>query len=61
MALLLAALAGIGVALHLGVDLPIWLQIAAYTFLLFVVCMTLHGELARLRPGCTRTFSLRSP
>ena len=48
---LLAALAGIGVALHLGVDLPIWLQIAAYTFLLFVACMTLHGELARLRPG----------
>ena len=48
---LLAALAGIGVALHLGVDLPIWLQIAAYTFLLFIACMTLHGELARLRPG----------
>ena len=48
---LLTALAGIGVALHLGVDLPIWLQIAAYTFLLFIACMTLHGELARLRPG----------
>ncbi len=50
-AALLMALVGIGVVLHLGVDLPIWLQIAAYTLLLFVACMTLHGELARLRPG----------
>ncbi|TAM47433.1 MAG: ferrichrome ABC transporter permease [Gammaproteobacteria bacterium] len=51
---LLLALAGIGVVLHLGVDLPIYIQIGAYTALLFVACMTLHGELARLKPTANR-------
>ncbi len=52
--MLLLALAGIGVVLHLGVDLPIYAQIGAYTLLLFVACMTLHGELARLKPSAGR-------
>ncbi len=51
---LLVALAGIGAVLHLGVDLAIYLQIGAYTLLLFVACMTLHGELARLKPDAAR-------
>ncbi len=51
---LLLALAGIGAVLHLGVDLAIYLQIGAYTILLFVACMTLHGELARLKPAAGR-------
>ncbi len=51
---LLLAFTGIGAVLHLGVDLPIYLQIGAYTVLLFVVCMTLHGELARLKPAAGR-------
>jgi SAM-dependent methyltransferase len=42
-----------GVALALlygGVNVPIVLQIAGYSFVLFACCMVCHGELARLKP-----------
>jgi len=48
---LLVALPATGVVLQWGVDVPILLQIGAYTVTLFVCCMACHGELARLRPA----------
>lgn len=42
--------AAIGVALLYGELLAIPVQVAAYSFVLFVIALCLHGELARLRP-----------
>jgi SAM-dependent methyltransferase len=36
--------------LYHGVDVPVLLQIGAWSFVLFVCCMVCHGELARLAP-----------
>lgn len=48
---LLVALPLIGVVLQMGVDVPILVQIGAYTVVLFLCCMACHGELARLKPA----------
>lgn len=38
-------------ALFEGVSVPMWLQIAIYSAVLFVCCMNCHGELARSKPS----------
>ncbi|HWQ93595.1 MAG TPA: fused MFS/spermidine synthase [Clostridia bacterium] len=48
--LLIAALAGICLALFQAADWPVWKQIAVYCGGLFISCMVCHGELYRLRP-----------
>jgi SAM-dependent methyltransferase len=37
--------------LYHGVDVPVLMQIGAWSFVLLVCCMVCHGELARLAPG----------
>jgi hypothetical protein len=52
--LLVAAGGGAIALLYGGVDVPIVLQIAGYSFILFICCMVCHGELARLKPDPRR-------
>ena len=47
---ILAVALAIGTALPTAVSLQLLLQILAYSFVLFMCCLALHGELVRLRP-----------
>ncbi len=48
--LLLAGLACAAIVLYYQLDLPVLLQIGAFSFSLFAVGLACHGELARLQP-----------
>jgi spermidine synthase len=52
--MMVLALGVYGLTMSQGPLVEFWVQIAAYCFLLFVVCMVCHGELARLRPEADR-------
>lgn len=52
-ALVLASL-GVAILLNLSYEVSVWLQIGSFSGLLFLGCMVLHGELARLKPAASK-------
>lgn len=48
---LVLAVVGATIVLFQGVSVDLWLQIVAYSAVLFACCMVCHGELVRLKPA----------